>query len=417
MPFYTVIITEPFGGGDYEVVVEADSVAEARKKANAQADPGAEIGLPKEIEGATTDPEQVAETTYERPDEFKDVQFTQTDVLPSFTDFINPDLLDPTITNFVEDGFVTPYESTLDPPTVKGDDFFDLTNGGEGDAGDAGDEGLQDRIEKIEGQLGNIEKQFPIGSQTFDERARALEAMDPYGFASFVEGLKGTRYGDALSGAGPYSAYLRRQVDPLRQAYIGSELFPMIGVDSEEGRNLGLTEGQLAHRNTDDFKSAYSAYLKNPGILNSTQVDEDTGMTVGDTYRLQLETGGFKPGTFAAFTRDALDQSKRGIGGIQQNLLDQFRKAAGAAYGSATPIAQSFIRPETQEQADVVSRLAQQAMGARYSPIIQGALGRGMNLGNIWSDYTSQSIPQIGAMPTPQAPNFFDFIGNRMVLL
>ncbi len=115
MPFYTVIITEPFGGGDYEVVVEADSVAEARKKANAQADPGAEIGLPKEIEGATTDPEQVAETTYERPDEFKDVQFTQTDVLPSFTDFINPDLLDPTITNFVEDGFVTPYESTLDP--------------------------------------------------------------------------------------------------------------------------------------------------------------------------------------------------------------------------------------------------------------------------------------------------------------
>ncbi len=121
--------------------------------------------------------------------------------------------------------------------------------------------------------------------------------MDPYGFASFVEGLKGTRYGDALSGAGPYSAYLRRQVDPLRQAYIGSELFPMIGVDSEEGRNLGLTEGQLAHRNTDDFKSAYSAYLKNPGILNSTQVDEDTGMTVGDTYRLQLETGGFKPGT------------------------------------------------------------------------------------------------------------------------
>lgn len=440
MPFYRVEVTDPFGE-IYEKVVEADSIGQARVKALQGTESGTKTGIPREIQDAAASPEKVAGTTYERPEEYKDVQFTQTDVAPSFTDFINPDLLDPVITDYVKDGFVTPYESTFQPWGGGGGKplYSLLLNGDEGDEDDEDkflfedDEGLDVSGESL---VHEKEKKEEIddeefaqpGGLTFEDRARALEAMDPFGFASFVEGLQGTRYGDALSGAGPYSAFLRRQVDPLRQAYIGSELFPMIGGDyiGESGedvdrlnRNLGLTENQQVWRATTDFRDAYNAYLRNPNILNDPTIDEETGKTKGSLLRDVLSEGGFKPDTFAGFTRTALG-ADRGVSDVQRDLLSQFRRAAGADYSQATPIAQSFLRPETEEQANVVSRLAQQAMGARYSPIILGALGQGMNLGNVWSDYTRQAIPQAGqpvGHSTFQPSNFFDFLGNRMGLL
>ena len=227
MPFYRVEVTSPFGD-TYETVVEADNLAQARVKALEGTESGSKTGIPTEIQGETrqepygrggvrevttpaVDPTKSTYVpTYERPEEFKDVRFRGTDALldgPSFSEFINPDinpdLVDPAITNF--------------DPTVAEADTRDLSGQRVQER-----KALEARLAEIETELETAQKAAGTEEptefqQTGSMRNEMLERVSP--FAVFLEemanrGLSGTQ--------GIARNFLTSQFDPLQDAYRAS---------------------------------------------------------------------------------------------------------------------------------------------------------------------------------------------------
>lgn len=400
MPFYRVVITDE-DGATREKIVEADSIAEARVKAKRGEESGSEIlSLPQEIasdpRGVTASPEDIAATTYQRPEEYKDTSFLQTDVLPGqFADFINPDLVDPTIIGA--------------DPTIGGDfaDTRDLTK-------ERVDETnrLAAKLEAIESEVGSAQEaagtESPTGFlQTGTERARMLEGATPFGV--FLEELAN----QGLSGAqGIARRFLMDQYAPQAASYQAAQLLPMM-MSGRSTLPFNIGSGPMAEGGT-YLSGEQQEALRNAltrqftGDYGDRSPEEIGILKAEDQALIDANTP-----TFASYLADSFKGGGRAAG---LRMGEQLRDIANLTLGDAsTPLAKHYLNPTTAEDAGMLFNMAQEANRARFSPLIQGAVQRSLpTLGEVFANFARESVPAIGEdVGSAPIPNFASFLSQR----
>lgn len=139
------------------------------------------------------------------------------------------------------------------------------------------------------------------------------------------------------------------------------------------------------------------------------------GLENAEVQRLQdkEDISQFAP-TFGSFLGSRV---QGGAQASQLRQLEQLRNLAGMSINQDNPFASGVLNPSGDQEADLVFQLAEQGMAGRYSPLAQQAISRYAGSGaEAFADFARQSLSPVGARqfnPDTEPMNFAKFLGNR----
>tara|TARA_R110000803_G_scaffold104210_5_gene172381 strand:+ start:3452 stop:4894 length:1443 start_codon:yes stop_codon:yes gene_type:complete len=476
MAKYNVQVT--LGDGEvFTVPVEADSLADARKKALVGQESGARAGNP------VLDDNQGTLTRVFREklpgESVTDYLRARAGLEPKnssslSTSDINPDLFDESSSSFSDQYKVTPGSILPAPfnpyiPTGPGDDgraininpdlndpnsssFFTPPvppagaappNGGKPGISASGfdnDPALQAEIDRL----------IALGLSNKEASAAAIAAMEKR--IADLNNLINNQVGNGGSGGSkeePFDPLSRdfneklldfgslEQTDASRQRQLES-ISPFAAfMEQLEGAGLGGLTGAAGRFAKNQYQPLFNEYTLEtlmPLIRgDAAGVGTDQGAYL-DALRRSNTTGGYDgvedPTNRRLLDKEAISQFAPTFGGFvgdrvqggsqasQLRQLDQLRNLSMMSASQASnPFASGVLNPSDSQEAEMVFSLANQGMAGRYSPLASQAIARYAGSGSeAFADFTRQNLSPVGSKqfdPSQEPENFAKFLGQR----